>query len=554
MGMKDLINKPHFTTGGGGDLPPDPAIPTRIRVCLDNVVAYAGNPRQSRNPAFDELKDSIRAIGLQNPPNVTRANPADPYMIRDGGNTRLEILRELWSETGDRKFYEFDCMFHPYTDDLDILIKHVVENEVRGGMILVERGLAALRAKRYFEARDAKPISNVALARELKQLGWAIHDKSLGTALFAADSLLEILPRALWSGMGRAPVENLRRIAEDCRKFWVRLPEHADDPEEAEAEFEIIWAESLAAQDHEDFSVDAAQNALEAAIAEYINCPASSVRGEIQAMSRGLSQGGVKPVSVLDQPGANPKPGEPIKPKLEPETKASAPEPKSPKPKQTTQELAAAKTPNPGRSGGFVEPQQELQPQQETHDQFAGGQFSGADDQWQTEVVGNDLNQPSSVPSSNYADWPLVDMQRRCYELVRGYFEELGIPHYVMDTSVMGYGGHLGFCIAEPSDELKSFMDDKPTLRAIYQQFALLGASSTSQLTTPGIDIGWLVHWGGSHGGLLRSLDMQGVRNYTYPGSLEAQALEVMHTVEIIAKAIAEAVNNQFNPAYVQGA
>lgn len=545
MGMKDLINKPHFTAGGGGDLPPDPAIPTRIRVCLDNVVAYAGNPRQSRNPAFDELKDSIRAIGLQNPPNVTRADPADPYMIRDGGNTRLEILRELWQETGDRKFYEFDCMFHPYTDDLDILIKHVVENEVRGGMILIERGLAAMRAKQFFEQREGKSFSNVALALELKNLGWTINNVSLGFALYAGENLLEVIPRALWSGLGIDSVKRLRKIIDDCRKFWVRLPEHADDPEEAEAEFEIIWAESLAAQDHEEFSVDAAQNALEDSIAGYINCPVSSVRGEIQAMSRGLSQGGVKPVSVLDQPGANPKPIEPIKPKLEPETRVPAHEPKMPKPASVTQELAAAKTPAPGPSVVLVESvQQELQPQQETYDQFTGNQFSGADDQWQTDVVSNDLNQSFSVTSSNYADLSLVELQRRSYELVREYFSLLDMQHFVRDTADMGYGGHLGFCMTEPPNEVKNIMETTPTLGAIYQQFTLLGASPASQLSTPGLNIEWLASWGDAQSCLLRSLDMQALCNYAIPGTIEARAIEVIHTVEGIAKAIVDRINS----------
>jgi hypothetical protein len=91
MSVEKLINRPHFTAGGGGELPPDPAIPTRIRVNLDIVVAYAGNPRQSRNPAYNDIKESIRAVGLLYAPNVTRIDPTDPYMIRDysvGNSTR----------------------------------------------------------------------------------------------------------------------------------------------------------------------------------------------------------------------------------------------------------------------------------------------------------------------------------------------------------------------------------------------------------------------------------------------------------------------------------
>ena len=115
--MKDvssLLNRPHFQAGGGdggGELPPDPSVTTRIKVNLDQVVPFGGNPRKSRNPLYEKIKDSIRNAGLQDPPNVTRADPSQPYMISDGGNTRLQILRELWEETGDRKFLNFIVTF-----------------------------------------------------------------------------------------------------------------------------------------------------------------------------------------------------------------------------------------------------------------------------------------------------------------------------------------------------------------------------------------------------------------------------------------------------------
>jgi hypothetical protein len=156
-GIGALLQKPHFGGNTTGVLPPDPAIPTRILATLDDVIAYKDNPRQSRNPLYDEIKESIRNRGLDHAPNVTRKNPADPYMIKDGGNTRLEILRELWEETGDEKFYRLDLMFHPWTNDLDVLVGHMIENEMRGNMIFIERAIAARRIKEQLEADGGNP-------------------------------------------------------------------------------------------------------------------------------------------------------------------------------------------------------------------------------------------------------------------------------------------------------------------------------------------------------------------------------------------------------------
>lgn len=38
----------------------------------------------------------------------------DAYVILDGGNTRLQILKELYQETGDKKFYYINCIFSPW--------------------------------------------------------------------------------------------------------------------------------------------------------------------------------------------------------------------------------------------------------------------------------------------------------------------------------------------------------------------------------------------------------------------------------------------------------
>ena len=73
----------------------DPIADTPMVVTLDQLRPYDHDPRMKRNPAYEEIKASIRERGLDAAPAITRRPGEDHYIIRNGGNTRLAILREL---------------------------------------------------------------------------------------------------------------------------------------------------------------------------------------------------------------------------------------------------------------------------------------------------------------------------------------------------------------------------------------------------------------------------------------------------------------------------
>src|SRR3546814_18093090 len=89
----------------------DPIADTPMVVTLDQLRPYDHDPRKKRNPAYEEIKASIRERGLDAAPAITRRPGEDHYIIRNGGNTRLAILRELWSETKDEQFFRISCLF-----------------------------------------------------------------------------------------------------------------------------------------------------------------------------------------------------------------------------------------------------------------------------------------------------------------------------------------------------------------------------------------------------------------------------------------------------------
>lgn len=112
----------------------DPIADTPMVVTLDQLRPYDHDPRKKRNPAYEEIKASIRERGLDAAPAITRRPGEDHYIIRNGGNTRLAILRELWSETKDERFFRISCLFRPWPSrgEVVMLTGHLAENELRG--------------------------------------------------------------------------------------------------------------------------------------------------------------------------------------------------------------------------------------------------------------------------------------------------------------------------------------------------------------------------------------------------------------------------------------
>ena len=122
-------------------------------VTLDQLRPYDHDPRVTRNPAYEDIKASIRERGLDAPPAITR-RPGEPhYIIRNGGNTRLAILRELWSETKGRTLLPHPLPVPPLAAARRVvmLTGHLAENELRGGLSFIERALGVEKAREFYE-------------------------------------------------------------------------------------------------------------------------------------------------------------------------------------------------------------------------------------------------------------------------------------------------------------------------------------------------------------------------------------------------------------------
>lgn len=219
----------------------DPLSDTPIRVSLEQLRPYEHNPRILRNPLHDQLKASIRERGLDQPPAITRRPGEGHYIIRNGGNTRLAILNELWQETADKRFFYLDCLFKPWTDESSALLGHLAENDLHAQLSFVERALAIGRFKELYE-QEGPVLSQQELASRLSAGGYPVSQSHISRMLDTLDHLLPGLPLALHAGLGKPQITRLLALRKKAQGLWEQQPNAAED-------FSTFWTRTLQAFD-----------------------------------------------------------------------------------------------------------------------------------------------------------------------------------------------------------------------------------------------------------------------------------------------------------------
>jgi ParB family protein of integrating conjugative element (PFGI_1 class) len=242
----------------------DPIVDTPMVVTLDQIRPYEHNPRKARNARYDDIKASIRERGLDSPPAITRRPAEVCFIIRNGGNTRLEILNELWSETREERFFRIQCLFRPWSarGEIIALVGHLAENELRGELSFIERALGVEKLRVFYEQESGKRLSQTELAQQLRSDGYPVAQPQISRMHDAVQYLLPVIPNLLYEGLGRPTIEKLLGFRRVANRVWIA---HSANKAEADSRFSILFEEALLAFDHEtceDFSPESVQDEI----------------------------------------------------------------------------------------------------------------------------------------------------------------------------------------------------------------------------------------------------------------------------------------------------
>lgn len=215
---------------------------TPMILTLDQLRPNPDNPRTTRNPRYDDIKNSIHARGLDTVPKVTRMPDSEPdvYIFSDGGNTRYQILTELWKETGDPRFYRIHVLFKPWPGRLQCVIGHLAENEVRGELTFIEKAQGIHKARLIYEESLQRQVTIRELATLLTDEGLPVSHTSISRMEHALKYLYPWIPDLMESGLGSPQVRNLLALRQDAERVWGQFALASG----TDAEFDRVFGES----------------------------------------------------------------------------------------------------------------------------------------------------------------------------------------------------------------------------------------------------------------------------------------------------------------------
>lgn len=259
-------------------IPRDEILVSTIRLTLDQVDPYENNPRTWHNESFLDIKESIRARGLDTLMWVTRRPGSKRYVLAKGGGTRYAALQELWRETQAHKFFEIDFIYCDYVSEANILAGHMSENVNRGEMCFWDKAKGYINLKHEIE-NEFGNLTFDGMADKFKELGMPdLSRSSMALYQFAFDHL-----GPLGKSVYRTTMISVRNTLQPSYNLYLRLLQLAPV---AIAFDEQIWIPALerfelehAASDWDELLDD-----IDKALGQMLNLDAKKLRTMLQAL------------------------------------------------------------------------------------------------------------------------------------------------------------------------------------------------------------------------------------------------------------------------------
>ncbi len=253
-----------------------------VRIEVTRIHLYERNPRRQLNPEYQRIKASIRTAGLDQPLVITRKPGSADYVLQAGGNTRLQILKELYEETKDERFYWVNCLLKPWVDESSLLFAHLRENELRGSLHFIDKAQAVLEAKQLLEAElKISDLSQRGLESLFKERGLSLSHSMISQMTYAVRHLLPLIPQALSAGLGRTQVEKIRALDRIARQAWSCRSLGDEDS------YDAVFATLCRRYDGLEWDIQSLRAALENEIAEEAEQGLQSIRLEFEARLAG---------------------------------------------------------------------------------------------------------------------------------------------------------------------------------------------------------------------------------------------------------------------------
>ncbi len=232
-----------------------------ITLKADEIDTYDKNPRRAQNPQFAAIKQSILNNGMNQPLVVTKRPGSSRYMVYKGGNTRLAALRELYTETQQKKFNLVQCSFQPWSGfESDAIIGHLQENQIRKSLCFLDRAYGVKIALEYLSKEAGRLLSLRESLPLIVRKGFPVTLSTLSIMSYAVNAIEPFLNYEIAINMSRRHFQNLRRL-ENC---YSSLCEELGIPK---LDRKILFRRTLKIYNEQMWSLDTFRRSLESIVA-----------------------------------------------------------------------------------------------------------------------------------------------------------------------------------------------------------------------------------------------------------------------------------------------
>lgn len=188
-----------------------------------------------RNRHIDKyyLKESIRQRGLIEPLVMTRDKESNELVPFGGGRTRLELLEELYRETGDPKFAIVDCVEIPPKDRFEIELANMIQNRQWSRKRFVAKALEVFAIIRLHEKETNQKLTETQARLWLYKNGYCISKTRFNEMHFVARVLHPVFPNALSKNLNKRDVIYIRKLYRSMQIIWKKFGTRDDPFDEA---------------------------------------------------------------------------------------------------------------------------------------------------------------------------------------------------------------------------------------------------------------------------------------------------------------------------------
>jgi ParB family protein of integrating conjugative element (PFGI_1 class) len=264
----------------------DPVKPTDMDLSIHEIIEYENNPRRAVNEKISEIENLIRQRGFTSTLAVTRRPGRKNYIPIQGGNTTLSCVKKVHHETQNPDLEIIHCRFHPWVSEFETRIKHLIENDVRGALIWIDRAQAVMDAwGDVKQDSGAEKVSQSQLSDTLRANGYIVDQTTISRMQYTVESLYPFMPLALDGGLGVKPVIRVRKLEKAFKDYLL----HSGIDDESALCVAAEWFNTLLAlhDNNESWKIDPVLEAVVDKAAALTEASPINVRLEIEALLAG---------------------------------------------------------------------------------------------------------------------------------------------------------------------------------------------------------------------------------------------------------------------------